>query len=100
MDGSSLPSVRAALVNGVGNGATAADCAAGARLGDGERLRLSPTAAVRGGLLLLLLLRLILCCLFGLFFLGGICFCFIVSEWNHKITNPARIQAKISGSRQ
>jgi hypothetical protein len=84
MDGSSLPNARAAApVNGVGNGAMAA---AGAYLGDGERLRLSPTTAVRGGLLLLL--RIVLCCLFGLFFLGGICFCFIVSEWNHKITNP------------
>jgi hypothetical protein len=69
MDGSSAPNVRAALVDGVGSGGAAA---AGARLGDGELFRLSPTAAVRGGLLLLLL-RLVLCCLVGLFFLGGIC---------------------------
>ncbi len=62
--------MRAALVTGAVSGAPAA---ANACLGDGERLRLSPTAAaVRGGLLLLLL-RLVLCCLVGLFFLGGIC---------------------------
>jgi hypothetical protein len=70
MDGSSAPNVRAALVTGAVSGAPAD---ANVRLGDGERLRLSPTAAVRGGLLLLLLLRLVLCCLGGLFFLGGIC---------------------------
>ena len=82
--------MRAALVTGVASGATAAaDCAASVRLGDGERLRLSPTAAaVRGGLLLLLLLlRLVLCCLVGLFFLGGICIyvllfkCWHSGEW-------------------
>ena len=78
MDGSSLPTARMALVGGVASGA-AADCAAAdACLGDGERLRLSPTAAVRRGLLLLF--RLVLCCLGGLFFLGGICICVCYSS--------------------
>ena len=78
--------MRMALVTGAVSGAPAA---ANACLGDGERLRLSPTAAaVRGGLLLLLLLlRLVLCCLVGLFFLGGICIyvllfkCWHSGEW-------------------